>query len=109
SAYADGARERAEALRRLTRRAGCDLIEASTDGGHLDALVRFFRLRERRIRRRGWASWPCCCPPWAPTPAPSGTPPPAVQAPAPAGEVPWRWGYDSRTRPPSARAAPASP
>ena len=44
--------ERAAALRRLMRSVGVDLIEASTDGGHLDALVRFFRLRERRARRR---------------------------------------------------------
>jgi hypothetical protein len=29
-----------------------DLIEVSTDGGHLDALIRFFRLRERRLKRR---------------------------------------------------------
>ena len=28
-----------------------DLIEVWTDGGHLDALIRFFRLRERRLRR----------------------------------------------------------
>jgi len=28
-----------------------DLIEVSTDGGHLDALIRFFKLRERRLRR----------------------------------------------------------
>src|SRR5262245_62075797 len=39
AAFGEEARQRAEALRRLTRRAGCDLIEASTDGGHLDALV----------------------------------------------------------------------
>jgi hypothetical protein len=36
----------------LTRAARSDLIEVSTDGSHLDALVRFFRLRERRQRRR---------------------------------------------------------
>ena len=32
--------------------AGVDLIEASTDGSHLDALIRFFQLRERRLRRQ---------------------------------------------------------
>ena len=49
------ARRRAAArhgLRQLTRSAGVDLIEVTTDGGHLDALVRFFRLRERRRRKR---------------------------------------------------------
>jgi hypothetical protein len=35
----------------LNRHAGSDLFEASTDGGHLDALLRFFRARERRMRR----------------------------------------------------------
>jgi uncharacterized protein (DUF58 family) len=49
--YAAAAAARAAALRRLMRSAGADLIEASTDGRHLDALVRFFRLRERRARR----------------------------------------------------------
>jgi uncharacterized protein (DUF58 family) len=49
--YERAARERAEAVRRLTRAAGVDLIEVSTDGGHLDALIRFFRLRERRQHR----------------------------------------------------------
>lgn len=39
---------RAEELRKLMRSAGIDLIEVSTDGGHLDALVAFFRQRQRR-------------------------------------------------------------
>jgi uncharacterized protein (DUF58 family) len=51
-AYAAGAARRREALRQLARSARTDLIEVSTDGGHLDALIRFFRLRERRLRRR---------------------------------------------------------
>jgi uncharacterized protein (DUF58 family) len=51
SAFEAAALERADSLRRLTRSAGSDLIEVSTDGLHLDALVRFFRLRERRTRR----------------------------------------------------------
>ena len=28
-----------------------DLVDVSTDGSHLDALIRFFKLRERRLRR----------------------------------------------------------
>src|SRR5215470_15263504 len=40
------------AVRQLARSAQIDLVEVSTDGGHLDALIRFFRLRERRLRRR---------------------------------------------------------
>jgi uncharacterized protein (DUF58 family) len=50
-AYARTARERREALGKLARSSRIDLIEVSTDGGHLDALIRFFRLRERRLRR----------------------------------------------------------
>jgi uncharacterized protein (DUF58 family) len=50
-AYAGAAHQRREALRQLTRSAGIDLVEVATDGTHLDALIRFFRLRERRLRR----------------------------------------------------------
>jgi uncharacterized protein (DUF58 family) len=50
-AYAQAARQRREALRQLTRATGIDLVEVGTDGSHLDALIRFFRLRERRLRR----------------------------------------------------------
>jgi uncharacterized protein (DUF58 family) len=50
-AYTGAAQERREALRRLTRAAGIDLVEVATDGTHLDALIRFFKLRERRLRR----------------------------------------------------------
>jgi uncharacterized protein (DUF58 family) len=50
-AYAAAARQRREALRELARSSRVDLIEVSTDGGHLDALIRFFRLRERRLRK----------------------------------------------------------
>ncbi len=50
-AYAEEARRRREQLRQLARSARVDLIEVWTDGGHLDALIRFFRLRERRLRR----------------------------------------------------------
>ncbi len=49
-AFAEQARQRRAALTQLTRSAGIDLIEVSTQGGHLDALIRFFHLRERRQR-----------------------------------------------------------
>jgi uncharacterized protein (DUF58 family) len=51
-AFAEAARQRRETLVALARSAHVDLVEVSTDGGHLDALIRFFRLRERRLRRR---------------------------------------------------------
>jgi uncharacterized protein (DUF58 family) len=51
-AYAAAAEGRREALRQLCHSARVDLVEVSTDGGHLDALIRFFRLRERRLKRR---------------------------------------------------------
>jgi uncharacterized protein (DUF58 family) len=50
-AYAEAALRRREQLAQLARAAHVDLVEVSTDGSHLDALVRFFRLRERRLRR----------------------------------------------------------
>src|SRR5262249_30548580 len=49
--YRAEAVRRREQLRQLARSAGVDLVEVSTDGGHLDALIRFFRLRESRLRR----------------------------------------------------------
>ncbi len=51
SACAARSRRRREGLRQIALSAQIDLIDVSTDGGHLDALVRFFRLRERRLRR----------------------------------------------------------
>jgi uncharacterized protein (DUF58 family) len=51
-AYRDAAAGRLTALRRLAHAAHTDLVEVSTDGGHLDALIHFFRLREHRLRRR---------------------------------------------------------
>jgi uncharacterized protein (DUF58 family) len=51
AAYARGARQRRDALRQVARSSGADLVEVSTDGSHLDALIRFFRIRERRLRR----------------------------------------------------------
>ncbi len=51
-AFAARAAERRAAFTKRTRAAQVDLVEAGTDGSHFDALVKFFRLRERR-RRRG--------------------------------------------------------
>lgn len=50
-AYAEEAARRRDAIRQTMRWAGVDLVEASTDGTHLQSLVRFFRTRERRLRR----------------------------------------------------------
>jgi uncharacterized protein (DUF58 family) len=50
-AYSMAAVVRRESLRQLASTAGVDLIEVSTDGSHLDALIRFFQMRERRSRR----------------------------------------------------------
>lgn len=52
AAYARQASERLAAQRQLFRAAGVDVIDASTDGTHLESLVRFFRARERIGRRR---------------------------------------------------------
>lgn len=51
AAYAKQAAARGEAVRRRLAAAGVDAIEAATDGRHLDALVRFFRLRQRQAMR----------------------------------------------------------
>jgi uncharacterized protein (DUF58 family) len=51
SGLAEAARHRREAIRQTSRSARVDLIEVSTDGGHLDALVHFFEQREKRLRR----------------------------------------------------------
>jgi uncharacterized protein (DUF58 family) len=50
-AYAKAAERRHAALVQLVRSAGADLVDVTTDGSHLDALIRFFRVRERRLRR----------------------------------------------------------
>jgi uncharacterized protein (DUF58 family) len=50
--FAALAKQRRDDLRQLARSAAVDLVEVSTDGGHLDALVRFFDLRQRRLRKR---------------------------------------------------------
>jgi uncharacterized protein (DUF58 family) len=51
TAYAQAGRQRREALRTLAKKSRVDLIEVSTDGNHLDALVHFFQMREHRLRR----------------------------------------------------------
>ena len=51
TAYAQAGKQRRDSLRQLARSSRIDLIEVSTDGGHLDALVRFFQLREHRLKR----------------------------------------------------------
>jgi uncharacterized protein (DUF58 family) len=43
--------QRAQSVRQAARTAHVDLIDVSTSGGHLDALIRFFKMRERRLRR----------------------------------------------------------
>ena len=50
-ALAEAVRRRQEELRQLCRSARIDLVEVATDGSHLDALVRFFQLREHRLQR----------------------------------------------------------
>jgi uncharacterized protein (DUF58 family) len=50
-AYANAARQRREMVQQITRSAQIDLVDVSTDGSHLDSLIRFFKLRERRLRR----------------------------------------------------------
>lgn len=47
--FAARAQRRRRELRQLIRSARADLLEVGTDGQHLDALVRFFHLRERRL------------------------------------------------------------
>lgn len=51
AAFAQRSHERQETFRRLARSARVDTIEIAGDGNHLDALVRFFQRRERRLRR----------------------------------------------------------
>lgn len=50
-AYTAITRARRAEFLRLARSARIDVVEATTDGRHLDALTRFFRLRERRLRK----------------------------------------------------------
>jgi uncharacterized protein (DUF58 family) len=50
--FATSQKQRDDDLRRRFRGAGVDAIEVSTAGGHLDALVSFFRRREQRIKHQ---------------------------------------------------------
>jgi len=50
-AYACQAASRQKALEQLAHSSGADLVNVSTQGGHLDALMHFFRMREQRLRR----------------------------------------------------------
>ena len=50
--FEERAVRRRDAVRQLARAAGTDLIEVSTDGNHFDALLKFFRLRERRRKHQ---------------------------------------------------------
>jgi hypothetical protein len=50
--FAATAKARDEAFAKLARGCQADLIEAGTDGDHFDALLNFFRKRDRR-RRHG--------------------------------------------------------
>ncbi len=52
AAVASRAAARREAVQQTLRSAGVDLIETSTAGGHLEALLRFFRRREHRSGAR---------------------------------------------------------
>ncbi|OWK37459.1 DUF58 domain-containing protein [Fimbriiglobus ruber] len=49
-AFAARARDRRATFTRLARAAQVDLIDVDTGGNHFDALLRFFRLRDRRRR-----------------------------------------------------------
>jgi uncharacterized protein (DUF58 family) len=51
ASFAAAARRRREECQQLLRVAQADLVEVTTDGNHLDALVRFFQRREQRLRR----------------------------------------------------------
>lgn len=51
AAVVEQARKRRETAGAVLRSAGVDLIEVSTAGGHLEALLKFFRMREHRRGR----------------------------------------------------------
>jgi uncharacterized protein (DUF58 family) len=51
TAFASRMLEHRADFRKLARSAQADLIEVSTEGSHFDALLRFFRTRERQVRR----------------------------------------------------------
>jgi uncharacterized protein (DUF58 family) len=51
AAFAQRQGQRRAAFEQLARGHHIDVLDVSTAGQHLDALIRFFRLRERRLRR----------------------------------------------------------
>jgi uncharacterized protein (DUF58 family) len=51
TAFKERQTERRAAFAQLARSHRIDVLDVSTAGGHLDALIRFFRIRERRLRR----------------------------------------------------------
>jgi uncharacterized protein (DUF58 family) len=51
TAFEQASHERTRELRALSRAAQADLIDVATDGNHLDALVHFFGVRARRLRK----------------------------------------------------------
>ena len=51
AAFAERCAERRRAFEQRARGHRIDVLDVSTAGQHLDALIRFFRLRERRLRR----------------------------------------------------------
>ncbi len=50
AAFAARAKQRRDAFTALARSSQVDLIDVTTDGEHFDALLRFFRIRDRRRR-----------------------------------------------------------
>ena len=50
--YESEAQTRLESLRKLARSCKVDLVETDTRGNHLEALVDFFKLRDRRLKHR---------------------------------------------------------
>jgi uncharacterized protein (DUF58 family) len=51
AAFTERQARRREAFEQLARGHRIDVLDVSTSGQHLDALIRFFRRRERRLRR----------------------------------------------------------
>lgn len=45
------AKDREATLQQTAKRGKVDLVEVSTEGNHLESLLRFFKMRERRLRR----------------------------------------------------------
>lgn len=48
--FAYRAELRAEQIRKMARSCDADLVDVTTDGGHLEALIRFLQIRARRLR-----------------------------------------------------------